>query len=618
MTRRFVALVVILAGVSATPAQADTLRVGSKTLRSCGNAYCGTLERPLDPARPAGRRIDIAFRFYPAARRATRSPIVAVEGGPGYPSTGTRAEYRAIFGPLLRDRDLLLVDNRGTGASALIDCPSVQSFAGRTSGSAFARRAGRCAQHIERRFGRGASALFATAYAVDDLAAVLRTLRLREIDLYGDSYGTYFVQDFIARHPGVLHSVVLDSAFPRRETDPWYASSGTAARTALETVSPGSVARLGELLAKVRAAPIRGRTRDADGSALSVQVTPRTLADMVQDSASDPVILRELDASVRAALRGDAVPLLRLAGQSNTWSHSPSEADYFSRGAYLAVACLDYPQLFDMGASPARRREQLAAAVAPPGAFAPFTPAEWLSISGFSQPYDVCLDWPEPFKHPPRVPSAKVDVPILITGGSLDSLTPLLDAPVFGPALGERVSIVEVRNTVHVTSQGLDFLVEGARCVRGVIRSFVRGALDAKCAGAVPALHTPDYPATLFAATPATLVSGPEPGESARRVATVAAQAFADAIYRRHYTGADGGPGLRGGEFEGTDERFVLDGVRFVSDATASGSGTFDRRTQAANATLTVAGVTVTVSWSQRTPFATARIGDAVMTLPAP
>lgn len=616
---RWLALAALAAALAlAAPARADTLRVGTKTLRSCGGAYCGTLSRALDPAKPDGRRIRIAFRLY-KARRATRPPIVAVEGGPGYPSTGTRAEYRAIFGPLLRNRDLLLVDNRGTGGSALIECPSVQGYAGRTSGSAFARRAGRCARRIEREHGRGASALFATAYAVDDLAAVLRALRMRSIDLYGDSYGSYFVQDFIARHPRGLRSVILDSAYPRRDTDPWYASSGEAARRALEAVSPGSVERLGELLARVRAQPLSGRTRDADGSRLSVTVGPRQLADMVQDSASDPVILRELDASVRAALAGDPVPLLRLAGQSDTWSHTPSEADYFSRGAYLAVSCLDYPQLFDMDASPAQRRAQLAAANAP-DAFAPFTPAEWRSMSGFSQPYDVCLDWPRPFKRPPPLPAARLpaSVPILIVGGDLDSLTPLLDAPQFGPALGERVTIVNVRNTVHVTSQGLDFLVEGKRCVRTVIRSFLRGRLDQACTTSVPALHTPSYPLTLDAAAPATLVSGPDPGERARRAATVAAQAFADAVFRRYYSGIDRGRGLRGGTFTAKGRRYTLDGIRFVTDAAVSGRGTFDTSAQSADAALTVAGVEVAVRWSQRTPLATARVGDAVMTLPAP
>ena len=70
---------------------------------------------------------------------------------------------------------------------------------------------------------------------------MLRALRMDTIDLYGDSYGTFFVQDFVARHPSVLNKVVLDSSYPRRGTDPWYATSGEAFRLALEKVAPGSV-----------------------------------------------------------------------------------------------------------------------------------------------------------------------------------------------------------------------------------------------------------------------------------------------------------------------------------------------------------------------------------------
>ncbi|HEY6887027.1 MAG TPA: alpha/beta hydrolase [Solirubrobacter sp.] len=241
----------------AAPARADELRVGSLTLRSCGaKGWCGAISRPLNPAKPTGRRIEIGFKWFDAAGDRSGPPLVAVEGGPGYPSIGSRLEYRGIYGePLLRTRDLLLVDNRGTGRSARIECSSVQGFAGRTSGPAFARRVGRCANEIDARYGHGAHSFFATAYAADDLAAVLGALRLKQVDLYGDSYGTFFVQDYMARHPLTLHSVILDSAYARRDLDPWYASSGAAARNALETVSPGSVLRLGVLLDRVRAAP---------------------------------------------------------------------------------------------------------------------------------------------------------------------------------------------------------------------------------------------------------------------------------------------------------------------------------------------------------------------------
>ena len=62
-----------LGWLCAAPADAATRTVGTKTLRSCGSAWCGTLSRPLDPSRPAGRRIDIAFRWY-APRHSTGAP----------------------------------------------------------------------------------------------------------------------------------------------------------------------------------------------------------------------------------------------------------------------------------------------------------------------------------------------------------------------------------------------------------------------------------------------------------------------------------------------------------------------------------------------------------------
>jgi pimeloyl-ACP methyl ester carboxylesterase len=611
MTRAVLVLVAFLALVGT--ARADTLRVGSVTLESCGASYCGSLERPLDPARPTGRRIDIAFRWYPAPETPTGPPIVAVEGGPGYPSTGSRVEYRGIFGPLVRQRGMLLVDNRGTGGSALIDCKGVQGFAGRTSGSAFARRAGRCGESLERKYGRGGSALFSTAYAVDDLAAVLRALRIRRIDLYGDSYGTFFVQDFVARHPSVLRKVVLDSSYPRSGTDPWYASSGEAFRFALEKVAPGSLGRLGELLARVRTAPIAGATKDSDGSAITARVDARALADLVQATASDPVALRELDASITAALAGDDVPLLRLAGQAGTWNFSPGDAEYFSRGAYLAVNCVDLPQLFDLGASPAVRRTQLAAAVAP--SFAPFTGAEWLTISGFSQPYDVCLDWPKPRKRPPRLPDVTLpaSVPVLITGGDLDSLTPLLDAPAIAARIGENVTVVPLPNTVHVTSQGGDFLVHGMRCARTVIRSFLRGRTDDACAATIPALGVPD-----FTPEPATVVSGSDPGEAARRAAAIGVQAFADAVFRRHYSGVDRGPGLRGGTFTARGDTFTLRDVRFTADVAVNGTGRWDASTGGARVELTVGTVKLTAVWSQAAPLAAIDLGGTLLSTPAP
>lgn len=635
------------------------LHVGSLTLYRCGDGsggWCGSLPRRLDPTRPNGPHIGIGFRWVPASgRRDGRPPLVAVEGGPGYPSIGSIVEYTGIYGPLLRSRDLLLVDNRGTGRSALIDCKRLQGFTGVTSGPAFPGIVAGCARHIERTYrtpgidSLDAANLFATRYATDDMAAILRRLRLGKVDLYGDSYGTYFVQSFISRHQRLLNSVVLDSSYPVRDLDPWYASSGEVARRAMDAVCArdlgcsteagggSATERLARLVELVRASPLTGTTRDADGSRIRARVDVRALVDIVQDAASDPVVYRELDASVRAALAGDSAPLLRLVGQSQTWSHGTSPPEYFSDGLYMAVSCQDYPQLFSMASSPAERRVQFAAAVEQaPDAFSPFTPAEWLTMSAYSEPYQACLEWPSPVHDAPVVPAQPrplpASIPILAIGGDLDSLTPLSDAQAFVPTLGEKARVVTLPNTVHVTSEGDTYLSAGAACARRIIRGFVRspasvGSLDASCAGAIPPIHTPGaYPATLAAATPATLVTGTDPGEAARRAVTVAAGALADATIRRYYSGVGSGPGLRGGSFTAKgDDRvlFRLRGVRYVADATVDGTGAYDPATGRVRGELVVRAadgqpVTVALAWDQRSRLADAAVGGATLTLPAP
>jgi hypothetical protein len=146
-----------------------------------------------------------------------------------------------------------------------------------------------------------------------------------------------------------------------------------------------------------------------------------------------------------------------------------------------------------------------------------------------------------------------------------------------------------------------------------VIRSFLRGKTDSACTATIPALHTPDY-----APAPATLVSGPDPGETARRAATIGVQAFADAVFRRYYSGVDRGPGLRGGRFTVERNFYTLKDVRFTSDVSVTGVGTWDASTGGATVDLVIGDVQMTAEWTQLTPLATIRIGDAVLSTSAP
>ena len=142
---------------------------GGPDLRPCPRygprALCGTVRRPWDPTGDVPGKVGIGFVSGAGGddSRAPLGTIVAHEGGPGYPATGTAGSYRALFRPLLERRNLLLVDQRGTGRSAPIDCPELQDLVGTYADAAEVCGA-RLGDHAH---------LYGTELAADDLAAVI-------------------------------------------------------------------------------------------------------------------------------------------------------------------------------------------------------------------------------------------------------------------------------------------------------------------------------------------------------------------------------------------------------------------------------------------------------------
>ena len=144
------AVVIFLLCAPAASAAARTLHVGTLTLHRCGPhrgtdhgpGWCTKVPRLLDPRLKDGPQIGIQTQWLPASDGHAVGTIVAVEGGPGYPSTGSYDEYTGIFAPLLETHNLVLVDNRGTGGSGILICKRLQAYTGRTSGPAFATLVG--------------------------------------------------------------------------------------------------------------------------------------------------------------------------------------------------------------------------------------------------------------------------------------------------------------------------------------------------------------------------------------------------------------------------------------------------------------------------------------------
>ena len=187
-------------------------------------AWCTTIKVPYDYFSRAAGTIRLGFRWYPATGGPSSRTIVAVQGGPGYPTTDYAYAYRATL-PLLAKRNLLLVDLRGTGTSSPFTCKALQDWtvAGqhRLVHGRYRSLRQAAQSHPQARGGHGyvqASDLYTTANAARDLALLLRKLRTGKVDFYGDSYGTFFGQVFTAHFHRMLRSVTLDR--PTRSSRP--------------------------------------------------------------------------------------------------------------------------------------------------------------------------------------------------------------------------------------------------------------------------------------------------------------------------------------------------------------------------------------------------------------
>jgi len=175
-------------------------------------AECGRLAVPENPAEPNGRQISLRVARVPAInRRKQPDPLFVLAGGPGMAATTFYASASVYFERIHRDRDIVLVDQRGTGQSNPLNCSLDDDALYHASDAEVTAEAQRClttlqkTSHVE---------FYTTSIAVRDLDAVRVALGYQRINLYGVSYGTRVAQHYVRRFPAQARSVILDGVVP--------------------------------------------------------------------------------------------------------------------------------------------------------------------------------------------------------------------------------------------------------------------------------------------------------------------------------------------------------------------------------------------------------------------
>lgn len=179
-------------------------------------AFCAQLLVAEDPARPQQRRIALRIAWLEADIGAgATDPVLFLAGGPGQAATEVAATIDAALAQVRKHRDVFLVDQRGTGGSHPLRCLdaggrplAVPEQAGVQALVDYARR---CADSLR---GYADPRHYTTAAAVADLDAVRSALGVAQFNLVAVSYGTRVAQQYAARYPAHVRTLILDGVVP--------------------------------------------------------------------------------------------------------------------------------------------------------------------------------------------------------------------------------------------------------------------------------------------------------------------------------------------------------------------------------------------------------------------
>ena len=424
---------------------------------------CGHVQVPLDRADPSSGTIPIAFYVlrHQSGKAQTR-PVFTTPGGPGFGGIGVHDVYAGTA--LAADHDVVVIDPRGSGRSAAIDCTDLQN--GWHGDAQFMVAVAACGKQLGAaadRYGSGDVAM--------DIDAVRAALGYDTIDYYAFSYGSVDEQAYAARFPQHLHALAIDAGLP--VTDPGHASTWSLG-------VPQALLRIGALLCKREhctgdvpaaiaylAARVRAHPIVAQFGTTRVIVDEPELINILRFGGDQNRMLEPWKIiSAAAALRHGNTELLRNVALSHPpCCGSQGSPQDFSQGDNIAAFCNDMDFVWNRSDAIAIRELKFNAAVAalPKDAAAPFSISGWNTFNG----PDGCLNWPAPRRFEPAVPAGANlgKIPTIIFSGDVDT---------YVPTEITRTLLTEFPNATFVSVAGAAHpaIIWRHDCVPGIARHF--------------------------------------------------------------------------------------------------------------------------------------------------
>jgi pimeloyl-ACP methyl ester carboxylesterase len=383
-------------------------------LAPCANAkpdhglLCGRLSVPEDRSKPGGRRIELNVMAVPASATPRQpDPIFVFAGGPGEQATRAAPIWAGL--PFERNRDLVFVDQRGTRGSGSLYCEDLDDPADIMMPRYHLPAVEACRDRLA---GRADLAKYSTLTAVEDFDAVRQWLKYDRINVFGASYGSRVVLEYLRRHGDHARTAVVVAPVPPDFRRPlYYGRDGLAALhgifaacrldAACQRAFPDPQRQLEAVLRRLQretaAVPWK---HPKTGAAMTLQISRATFAEILWVYLQTERAARRLPAVIARASDGDFTALLEGAfNDGRLGVRDPIE------GLYLSVTCSE---------------ETLRIAASDIG---PHTP-DFLGSDRLARQVAACRAWPRSSLPADVFEPVRTSVPTLIVTGTLDPITP--------------------------------------------------------------------------------------------------------------------------------------------------------------------------------------------------
>ena len=428
---------------------------------------CGTVQQPLNikAVKDAeNQTISIHFAIIPAIKPLyPTEAVLAFAGGPGQSAFDAAAVFAQALRYARENRDILLVDQRGTGKSGLLQCDGmdlVSQFAFDESTADIVALAKTdtlaCKEKLQVDLSH-----YTTVAAASDFEAVRQALGYQKLHLYGGSYGTRMAQEYMRQYPAAVVTATLDGVVPFNQSLGALGAASDASVAALyayceasETCHqqfPRARQQLQQLIQQLDAAPVSTRVRHPRTFALiDLTLTRAKLQQAIRVALYSNNSRALLPYTIEQALAGDYSPLVGLM-------LSQDIVQQLSVGVNFAVVCAE-----DVPFWTAESRAEFAKS---------YLGRTWMQSAEAS-----CAVWQTPAVDVAYTQPLQTATPVLLLSGGLDPVTP--------PAWAE-LAMSQMPNARHLVAPHATHIVASQSCAPKLISQFINqqsaANLDASC-----------------------------------------------------------------------------------------------------------------------------------------